>query len=768
MRQMPNTHWIWMPERKEQVDGKPSLVRFRKKLTLDRKPETMKLRISADTRYKLYVNGQFAEFGPAKGDQQIWYVDTVEIAPWLLEGENVIAVEVLRYPLAYRSGNFGMVRTATPGLFVEEVTEREDALTADESWKCRKVEGFQIIRENPGFAPLMFLEEYTASEEDKDWKLAAYDDSAWDAARPYNVMEINEASCPGDLTPRPIPFLKKEPRHFLGVVPKYDVEIANPWNAALSGAGSVTIPAGEHKRVDINAGELMCGYLSLRLRGGAGATIRILTSEGYVQKGFHSNTQVPVKADRCDWVNGYLHGFTDVYHAAGFGDEAAPEVYEPFWFRTFRFVGLEIQAGGEDCTITGFDYLETGYPLEVKTTAEASDGSFSGIWDISLRTLKRCMHETYVDCPFYEQLQYAMDSRNEILYTYMIAADDRLARQCMDDFRRSQRADGMINCCYPHWGPNVIPGFAIYYIMMVYDHMMFFGDKKLVKKHLGAIDGVLAYFDNHLEPHGMVGKTGGHIRERYWSFIDWSIPWGSTVGTPPSGLRGPITMESFLYIMGLQHAAKLCDYVGRFDTAKEYRARAAAVQKAVNTYCRDEEGLYLDSPGVRDYSQHCQVFAVLTDTVSPEEGRRLLLKTLEETDQFAQCTVASMFYVFRALEKVNAYEHTERLWDTWRNMLRNNLTTCVENYVDERSDCHAWGSLLLYELPATVLGVRPAAPGFEKVQIAPVPGYLSWAKGDVATKWGMIHVEWEKKKDGGIELRYQLPEALQGRVEPQS
>ena len=759
MRKMPNTHWIWVPEWQELVTDKPRLVRFRKSVTLETKPESMYLRISADTRYKLYVNGEFVEFGPAKGDQRIWYVDAVEIAPWLHEGPNVIAVEVLRYPLAYRSGNFGMVRTATAGLFVE------GDIIADESWKCREVMGFKILRESPGFAPLMVLEEYNAEGWEQNWKTSDYDDSQWVNTRPYNVMEINEASCPGDLSPRPIPYLTKIPRQFTGVVPKYDDVTITNWSAVLKGKGSITVPAGTTHTIELNAGEEMCGYLSMRLQGGKGTTIKILGSEGYVQKEMHPNGMDPVKKDRCDWVNGYLDGYTDIYHVAGYGREGEEEVYEPFWFRTFRFVQLEVTAADADCVITGFDYKETGYPLDVKTSVSASDPSFAGIWDISMRSLRRCMHETYEDCPFYEQLQYAMDSRSQILYTYMTSGDDRLARQCMDDFRRSQRADGMINCCYPHWGPNIIPGFAIYYIMMVYDHMMFFGDKKLIKKHLGAIDGILEYFDNHLEARGIVGKTGGHISERYWSFIDWSVPWGPTVGTPPAGLRGPITMESFLYIYGLQHAAKLCDYMGRADTAQEYRGRAAAVQQAINTYCRDEEGFYLDSPGIRDYSQHCQVFAVLTDTVPLEEGRKLVLASLENQEKFAQCTVAAMFYLFRALEKIGAYERTEALWETWRNMLKNNLTTCVENYVGERSDCHAWGALLLHELPAVILGVRPGAPGFEKIEIAPVPGYLDWAKGDVVTPWGMVHVEWRKEADGSLELNYHVPEGIQTRVD---
>lgn len=756
------THWIWVPEWKELVNDKPSLVRFRKKISFETKPEHLKIKISADTRYKLYVNGTFAEFGPARGDWRVWYVDEVDLAPWLTAGENIICVEVLRYSVAYRSGNFGMFRTATPGLFVEQIRAEEETaevLDADETWRCRVVNQYRIVRENPGFSPLMYLEDYTCEEWEKNWKGVEYDDRDWEQACPYRVMEMSEGACPGDLSPRPIPYLTKEFKQFESVVPKYDEDTAAKWNAMLSGKGSITVPANTVEVIEINAGEEECGYISLRFKGGKGTKVTVLAAESYyIDEGEakdYGAGHYKTKKNRCDWVNGELDGYADIYHVAGFGDEQLQEAFEPFWFRTFRFIRLEIMTGDVPCEITGFDYLETGYPLEVKTNVSASDDSFAGIWDLSMRTLKRCMHETYEDCPFYEQLQYACDSRNEILYTYMVSGDDRLARQCMEALRLSQRADGMINCCYPNYGPNIIPGFSIYYIMMVYDHMMFFGDRKLVLHHMGAIDQILEYFDNHLESRGLVGKTGGHITERYWSFIDWSEPWGDTVGTPPAYQYGPITMESLLYIMGLQHAAKLCDYLGRHDTANEYLNRAKAVQNAVNTWCRDEHGIYLDGPGVYEYSQHCQVYALLTDTVSVEKGRELVLDTLEDKKKYAQCTVAQAYYLFRALEKINAYEHTDEIWDIWRDMLKKNLTTCVENPLDGRSDCHAWGSLLLYELPAIILGVKPAAPGFEKIEIAPVSGKLTWAKGDVITPKGMVHVEWKKQEDGILDIKYE-------------
>ena len=92
-------------------------------------------------------------------------------------------------------------------------------------------------------------------------------------------------------------------------------------------------------------------------------------------------------------------------------------------------------------------------------------------------------------------------------------------------------------------------------------------------------------------------------------------------------------------------------------------------------------------------------------------------------------------------------------------MLRNHATTCIESESYSRSECHAWGSLILYELPAIVLGVRPAAPGFEAVQIKPVSGYLSEAKGMVETPRGRVRVSWHIE-EGKMKLSYDVPENM--------
>lgn len=79
-----------------------------------------------------------------------WYYDTVDLGPFLKEGENSIAVEVLRYPMNSRKGNYGVFRTETPGLYVKEKPGKVSlGLNADATWKCWREKEFHIVSENP-------------------------------------------------------------------------------------------------------------------------------------------------------------------------------------------------------------------------------------------------------------------------------------------------------------------------------------------------------------------------------------------------------------------------------------------------------------------------------------------------------------------------------------------------------------------------------------------------------------------------------------------
>ena len=773
------TNWIWTPDWTADDRLETRIVYFRKRFYLNEVPVSKQIRITADARYKLYVNGYFVQKGPQKPlDLREWFVDTADLAPYLQPGPNVVAAEVLRFPAPDHSAgtpnaNDSLLRTEIPHLYVEDVVpEQQPVLEGKSGWKCRVIREIRVFSENARPAPIHAQEDVAFPAELNGWKKASFDDSFWPDAVPKLLFDMPLADAPGNLVPRAIPPMAYEEKRFAAVsAVREGGPVRNTWQALIAGCGSVTVPAHSTQIVELSAGAEECGYLLYAFASGRGARIATLCSECYaypqppVRGAFGILQQPPpLKGDRTDAENGQLFGHTSHYTVAGCGTEETPEEYEPFWFRTFRYVQLRIETAEEALTVLDFRFRATGYPLEVHTRFTASDPSFAPIWDISLRTLRRCMHETYMDCPFYEQLQYAMDSRSEILYTYSLSADDRLARQAMEAFRRSQRPDGLVNCDAPTVGSNVIPGFSIYYLLMVHDHMMYFGDPALVRQHLPAIDGILAFFDRSLDASGLVGKIGGKLmRARYWSYIDWAGKWDSGVPNAADRGTGSITMESLLYLYGLQHAAELASFVGRDGLAEEYRIRAETLRAAIRDHCL---GLYKgvpvlqDGPGVEEYSVHSQVFAILTGTFSPEEGFAALRASVGDPD-LPQASVAFAFYLFRALEACCWYEKTDDLWELWRRMVRDNMTTCVENDTDARSDCHAWASLLCYEMPAVILGVRPAAPGFAKVKLAPQPGRLTEAEGDVITPRGMVHVAWKKDGAGTLQVQADFPGGIE-------
>lgn len=755
------TNWVWLKQWEPNDKEEPALALFRKNIELLAEPEKAVLRISADSRYKLFVNGKFAEMGPSRGDHQVWFLDEVDIMPYLNKGKNVLSVMVLRYPLEHSKGNHGIFRTEYPGLYTEgEIIDKNGniyCLNADESWKGRKDKMYHIVSEAKTFAPLQIYERTKGDAELRGWLRSDYDDNNWEYVSEYEYMSM--AVSPGNLLKRTIPYLYRKRGKFEKIMTIRQSDFSIPdWEALLKENIPLTIPPNTKEIVEITAGNEVTAYLHLAMKKGRNSNVLILQSESYVGEGFRGG--FPVKDQRADWVNGHLEGFADQYQVNGFGNEHIAEEYEPFWFRTFRFVRLEIETKEEALTITKFDYTQTGYPLKVITDVETSDPQLKSIWDMSERTLKLCMHETYEDCPFYEQLQYAMDSRSQILYTYLVAADDRLARKCMDDFRRSQRYDGLLNCSYPSYGANVIPGFSIYYILMLYDHMMYFGDKDLLDDHMITVEGILKYFQRNLDSKGYVKKTGGlNGADRFWSFIDWTPEWDDTTGVPPAILQGPITMESLLYVMGLQHAAEIAEYLGKNELSDDYRKQAKQVQDAVRKCCAGRKHMLTDGPKTEQYSQHTQVFAILTDTYDIKTGKQILEETIKSKEEYSQCSVAMAFYLFRAMQKTGLYAYTKEYWKIWTRMLDKGAATCVENEVGERSECHAWGALILYELPAVVLGVRPARPGFEAVKIQPEAGYLKNAKGKVVTPKGVINVSWSM--EGEMKIEYEVPKEIE-------
>jgi alpha-L-rhamnosidase len=757
--------WIWPPA--EQVpaakEQRHELVYFRKVFDV---PEQgvyrLNLAITADSRYKLFINGQRLWAGPCKGHAHVQYYEELCLDEHIRPGVNVLAAAVVHYAgtAPFEMGEDGPIsiwRSQQGGLLLEaEITDEDgqvvELLHSGTSWKCLRHQGYRL-QPFPIMRWMGGLEQVMGDAALQDWTQSEYDDSAWTIAE--IVLPVRDEY--GQLTPwqleqRPIPLLYEKEKSFQKVVrTSMGEDDGMPAGyrlglAPLSSACSVSliegiiVQAGGQIWLELDAGELTTGYLQLELQGGAGSQISLLYAECYEED--TGDDEIRRKGVRNHSRDRVLRGGYDTFYPAGYGTAAQREIYEPFWFRTFRYVRLEVLAGAEPLTIGGLSYRETGYPLHLEGSFHCSDERYNRLWELSVRTLQRCMHETYEDTPYYEQLQYTMDTRLMMKFTYLLSGDDRLARRAMDDYRASQLPDGMLQSRYPSVLPQVIPSFSLYWIGMIHDHYQYFGDIDLVRRYLPAMLSVLDWFGQRLTPQGLVKRTP----RQYWHYFDWVEEW--KLGAPACTENSPATLLSLMYAAALGTAAELFAVSGWTQIEEEMLERKAAVNGAVRSHCRSENGLlFRDSPEAGEesqLSQHTQIWAILAGTVDEAEASELLEAVLKDRS-LARLSLPMSYYLFRALERSGQYERSFILWDRWIKQLELGLTTLPEiDSSGTRSDCHAWSALPLSEFTRGILGVKS---GREGITVEPHCGPLRYASGAVMTGAGLVSVSWKLHSD---------------------
>jgi len=503
------------------------------------------------------------------------------------------------------------------------------------------------------------------------------------------------------------------------------------------------IPANDSREILLDAKQLTTAFVYLRTKGGRGSSISLLYSEAF-SKMDGNRRYKEVRSD----TSGELVGVTDIYRPAG-GDD---ENYSPSWLRTFRFIRITITTGAEPLTLLPLEFIESRYPVENKISFEAVGQPWiKDVWKMSQRTLELCMHESYEDCPFYEQLQYTMDTRLQMLFTYIISGDSSMQLKAIHDFHTSILPKGIFQSPFPSNYPQVIPVFSLHWIFMLKDYYMETGDKSLLERYRPTMEAVLAWYKRKTGAQGLVEYLG------YWDFADWTDAWDDINGMSRASLHGASTIQNLVYAFALDTGAFIMDVLELDSLSNNYRSERKHILEKVNSLCWSEEkGLYSDGPSYEEYSQHSQIWSVLNG-IAVGEKAKMIMRTALSDKSLVSCSFVMQYYLFRALEKANMYAETENLWTLWKELLELDLSTIPEipgKYT--RSDCHAWGSLILHELPRKFLGVEPLTAGYEKILIRPIALYIGEISGEVPTPKGNVQVKWSIE-DGRFTIEGNTP-----------
>jgi alpha-L-rhamnosidase len=512
------------------------------------------------------------------------------------------------------------------------------------------------------------------------------------------------------------------------------------------------VPAHAHASILIDTSRLTTAYPELTVSGGAGGSVRLTYAEAlYDEKGNKGNR---------DEIAGK--------HIMGLTDELLPDgptrTFVPLTWKTWRFLQLDITTGNEMLQVDRLRSWFTAFPFEQRGRFDADDSSLARIWEIGWRTARLDAHETYMDTPYWERLQYVGDTRIQALISYSVAGDDRLARQAIQAISDSRIPDGITQSRYPSSLPQYIPTFSLLWVGMVHDFWLYRNDPDFVRAQLPGTRTVLDWFLQRQRPDGLLHRLP------WWVFVDWSEDFQA--GEPPQDADGGSSIITLQFIEALRYAAELEDAYGHRARAEMYREGMERAAEGVRKLCWNQKyGLLADTPAHTHFSQHANILGVWLDIVPRALQQGVLAKLLSgSTTRFprdsalppmSQATYYFRFYLARALQHAGMGQEYLPLLQPWRDMVAIGLTTWAEQPEPTRSDSHAWSAHPNYDLLNIVGGIRPASPGFRTTAIEPNLGTLQHVSVTMPHPSGEIKVEY-RNKIGVMDATASLPPGISG------
>ncbi len=727
---LQNADWIWHPDC---CDTRNShVLTFQCAFTIEQ-PESFRLHLSADQRYELFLDGELISRGPDRTDQWHWSFASYDIE--LPPGEHQLSALVWwlddSMPAAQVSVDRGFI-VGIEKLAGDATALQQQMNTGAGGWQVAEQKGWsfsgslQKVYHVIGPGMIIDATEYHAPLE---WQAPAVIQTA------LNDSVSGIVKPKWRLYPSPLPDQLWR-QQYVGVM-RASLDHNNPcveaddeqasdlpqWNALLKKQATLVIPAYTRRRLLWDLEEYYCAYPQLSLQAGAEATLEIMWAESLFEPATDDNPPI-VKGNRDDIVGKCFYGFGDkIIH------DGTTSTYRPFWWRAGRYIYLDIQTQAAPLSITELSLIETRYPLDCDGGFHCSDEKINGIIPLAVRGIQMCSHETFMDCPYYEQLMYVGDTRLEMLVSYMLSDDTALIKRSIELFNWSRWSNGFVAERYPSTPLQMSFTFAMIWVGLLHDFAQWRDDAPWVQQQMVGMRSLLEKMRSLRNDAGLI------VAEPGWSFIDWVPGWYA--GMHDDQAEGSSIVNLFV-AMALRLAAELEEQYGDPYLAQRNRKDFATLAATiVDTFWDDSRELLADNYSHTSFSEHAQCLALLYH-VLPEAKVEPVLQGLLSSKDLHRTTIYFSHYLFEVL---NTYKHHDIMHEKlafWKDLADYGFKTPVESPEPSRSDCHAWGSHPLYHLHASIAGVRPQSFGFTNVRIEPQPGTLTEINSTVAHPRGEI------------------------------
>lgn len=456
---MQRATWIW-PTNKERADEYAQFYD-----NFEAASGNVTVRISADSDYVLYVNGNVAAFGQYRSFPTHRVYDEVDITPFVHAGSNAVCISVWycgHDSMTYMKGTHGLIYEIFSGNTVLAYSGRHT--------KCRIAPDFVSYREKEITTQLGLSFCYDASKYDgfgdKDFVPAGFSDA----------VIVSDA---GQLYARPNRKLELLPTSYAELVHR------------------------ERRIYDL--GEEKAGLLHIRFSAPKGCLVTVVFGEYIAQDG-----NLMRYYDHQDYSLQFT-GSGQAFEFVGYMRRIGCRYFQIFSQETdIDFIGMK----------------ETPYPVEEKPFSTTSS-VFARIYQTGVRTLRLCMHEHYEDCPWREQTLYPLDSRNMMLCSYYAFGEYEYARSNLWLMSKAPLYDGLLPACMPSGVHSVIPFYSLMFILQMQEYVTFSGDTSLAKENLPLMEGLLSTFAANATDDGLVREFAQFWNFYEWN--EWLNGQGTTV-----------------------------------------------------------------------------------------------------------------------------------------------------------------------------------------------------------------------------------------------
>jgi alpha-L-rhamnosidase len=781
--------WIWLPSQRTLPS---TFVLFRKSFELAARPRRALLSIAADSRYRLFVNGQRVQWGPAPCDPRWLDVDEADITAHLVAGKNTIGIEVLFYGVGDGTWPGGK-----PGLLARCDCEMPGGATlsiaSDETWLA-----FLDRAHPPGQYKRWFLralqEEFDARLHPHGWTADGFaTDARWlpamglncapdkppaSAGGPYSGDTVDRVAAERSfLRKREIPPVRETVRAALRLAESGRVEWLrdpNDWfearvpgtfrldrrNAARElGAGEWELPNNSYATFEFS--EQMVGFLKWTVDAPAGTVIEAMPQESH-------------DPEKTAWLDTHHFSWTRLICREGVNE------FEGFDYESLRWLQLSIRNASRPVRIGAVAILRREYPWEHTPDVRTSDAAIQKLFGATVNTIRNSVIETAVDGMGRERQQYSGDGGHQLHAVRYAFGDTRAPRRYLRTFSEGLMADGYFADSWPaydrlarvsqkqmdaaFWGPLLDHGVGFNFDC--WNHYMETGDRDALREPYPRLKRFVRYLEQSIGADGMLPVE------------NLGIP---TVWMDHQAYKRPRHKQcSFnLYVAGMLEQAHAPTVALFGEAAYERHVREVAAKllaAVVRTYWSSGRQAFVDNlPWLNDegevrYSDRTLAMSILFGQCPQgrtEAAAEMLAKAPPEMGLSYPCNAG---WRYQALAKAGnvqpILDDFRKRWATMRSVIENN--TIQEDWTAAPDSGAQWSHSAAAPLFITYMdlaGIRPVEPGFRRVRVRPQLGDLADLHLTVHTVLGPI--VFDAVREGGIHrVRVTFPPGCEGEVLP--